>query len=279
MAADNQQETLKNYYYTGFCAGEMYCGLMKLSHNKGGSGFYFTPDLTVANADLNILKKLNTVVFLDSGIMSPIKGGYNLKIRGWRKVKAALSFFQKFPPLKNSILWHKMNLLNKAFGIFERKQNLIRTDEETRNFETIISQFKELQSTSKINGGSESYDSARKLGYFFSGLFDAEGSIGLRKRGATYQPFFAIGMRDQHLVKKFQEFIGEGYVYYRPHQNIFHFETGHRKVVDRLIKMFTFNFPLKLEKSINRLNKLQRILNDHTRGPEMLPMYYDGLLW
>lgn len=279
MDADNQQETLENYYYTGFCAGEMYCGLMKLSHRKGGSGFYFTPDLTVANADLNILKELNLLLFSRAGIISPIKGGYNLKIRGWGKVKNALLFFKKFPPLENSILWHKINLLNKAFGIFERKQSLIRTNEETLNFENIISQFKELQRTSEINADYEFNDSIKKLGYFFSGLFDAEGSIGLRKRGATYQAFFAIGMRDQYLIKKFQEFIGEGYIYYRPHQNIYHFETGHRKVVDRLIKMFTFQFPLKLEKNIKRLNKLQRILNDHTRGPELLPMYYDGKLW
>lgn len=280
MSADNQQETLENYYYIGFCAGEMYCGLMKLANKKCKSGYYYTPDLTIANSDRNILIKINDVLCLGAGIISPIKGGYNLKIRGWKKVKKALSFFKKFPPLKKSILFHKITLLNKAYKVFEAKGRTKRSATDTSNFEKIISQFKAMKNDSSLHEQiKKELISQDALGHYFSGLFDAEGSLGLKKRDMTYQPFLALGMRDQYLVRKFREFVVAGNVYYRSHQNIYFYETGDRNSVNRIIKLFTGTYPLRLEKNIQRVNKLQRILNDHTHGPVASSIYYDEKLW
>ena len=73
--ADNQQETL--YYFSGFFTGEGSISLIRAKNKKGGTGFYYTPDITISNADLNLLKKMNRTIALNRGVVTPIKGGYN----------------------------------------------------------------------------------------------------------------------------------------------------------------------------------------------------------
>ena len=53
---DNQQETSQfcKFYYTGFCVGEMSCSIIRANHKNG---VYFTPDFTISNTDLNLLKE------------------------------------------------------------------------------------------------------------------------------------------------------------------------------------------------------------------------------
>jgi len=55
------------------------------------------PDLTISNADLNLLKEINGVITSNLGNISPIKEGYNLKFRGKRKVEIVFQFLQKYP--------------------------------------------------------------------------------------------------------------------------------------------------------------------------------------
>ena len=80
LSADNQQEASRfcnYYYYTGFCVGELSCSVIRAT-DKRGKGYYFMPDITISNADLNLLKEINQIVASDIGNISPIKGGYNL---------------------------------------------------------------------------------------------------------------------------------------------------------------------------------------------------------
>lgn len=91
-SADNQQETL--YYFSGFLTGESSLSLIKATNKKGGTGFYYTPDLTISNTDLFLLREMNQIVANGRGIISSIKGGYNLSMRGKEKVKNSSQFFK-----------------------------------------------------------------------------------------------------------------------------------------------------------------------------------------
>ena len=56
-SADNQQETL--YYFSGFLAGEGSISIIKANNTKGRSGYYYTTDITISNADKSLLKEMN----------------------------------------------------------------------------------------------------------------------------------------------------------------------------------------------------------------------------
>ena len=71
--AENQQETSKvdNFYISGFCAREMSCSVIKQSRPYG-SGFSYSPDLTVSNEDLILLRKVNASLCDGRGVISAI---------------------------------------------------------------------------------------------------------------------------------------------------------------------------------------------------------------
>lgn len=58
-SADNQQETVQvPYFFTGFCCGEISCSLLRLSNRKSKTGgVYYTPDITITNADYSLLNR------------------------------------------------------------------------------------------------------------------------------------------------------------------------------------------------------------------------------
>src|SRR5258708_21278676 len=94
LGADNQQETFKApkfFYYTGFCVGELTCSVIR-AKDKRGRGFYFMPDLTISNADLNLLKEINRIIASNLGNIGLIKGVYNLKFRDKKKVEKIFHF-------------------------------------------------------------------------------------------------------------------------------------------------------------------------------------------
>ena len=60
---DNPQETLnKKYCYSGFCAGEMSCSVIKAANYNPVGHCYFAVDFTVSNADKRLLRRVNEVV-------------------------------------------------------------------------------------------------------------------------------------------------------------------------------------------------------------------------
>ena len=120
-SADNQQETL--YYFSGFLTGEGSISLIKATNKNGGTGFYYTPDLTISNAELQILKEMNRIVVNNRGVISRIKGGYNLSIRGKEKVKIILTFLNRYPPVCGDLIKEKIFLLKKGILILSKKEN------------------------------------------------------------------------------------------------------------------------------------------------------------
>lgn len=258
---DNQQETRVPhfFYYTGFCVGELTCSLIRAS-NKG-KGFYFTPDITISNQDISLLQEVNRIVASNSGIISPIKGGYNLKFRGKKRVEDLFQFFLKYPVVTGDIAKTKLELLRKilpAIGKYSKVQTKDQVIEECRN------KLKDL----KLNGLVEemldvNHFNNDEVGFFVSGIMDAEGSCGLKKSGLRMQPFFAVAMKDRKIIELVKEFLACGNIHKRSDDGLYHWETNKKSDVIKVIKIFTAQYPSKLQKMKDRMGKVERILNDY----------------
>lgn len=262
--ADNQQETL--YYYSGFLSGEGSISLIRATNRKGGTGFYYTPDVTISNADLHLLKKMNQVVVLGKGVTTPIKGGYNLSIRGKEKVKLVISFIDKYPPIAGDLIRDKISILKSAISILSKKQN---RNKRLRNEEKKIEKLRErLRKIRKETKAKRIFldvsANRREIGYFLAGIVDAEGSMGWRKSGNRMQPYFCVLMKEEAIINLFLKYFGFGRKYYRIKEKIFHFETGKKVNVLKLCNFFLETCPVRLNKNIGRMRNLQRILNDYT---------------
>jgi hypothetical protein len=267
------------FYYTGFCAGEMSCSIIKATNKTGG--YYYTPDVTVSNNDKVLLQEINRVIAQERGVISPIKGGYNLSIRGREKVKIALSFFENYPFISGDIVNSKVQILRKAMdSLSEKKQNQHRSSTQMELIEGYRSQLQEMRKTGipiwEFNLQSISKDA---IGYYLCGVADAEGSVGLKRRSETYQAFFSVAMKDKKIIDLFQSFFSYGYIYFRPESGVYHYTTADFRNVSKIVRIFTEVYPSKQQHMRTRLEKLKGILNDHTRDTKQIPMPYDGKLW
>lgn len=263
-SADNQQETL--YYFTGFLTGEGSIGLIKATNKNGGTGFYYTPDLTISNADLDLLQKMNRIIARNRGVITRIKGGYNLSIRGKYKVKTILSFLNMHPPICGDLIREKMAILKIAIAILSKKKNRNkRLLHEEEKIEKLRERLRELKKTAKANKHfSNRRSNKKKIGYFLAGIVDAEGSMGFRKSGDRLQPYFCVLMREEAIIDLFQKYFGFGQKYYRPAEKLWHFETAKKENVLKLSEFFLKKCPVRLTKNRVRLEKLHWILNDYT---------------
>ncbi|MBI2592951.1 MAG: hypothetical protein HYW37_02270 [Candidatus Colwellbacteria bacterium] len=266
-SADNQQATSKfsKFYYTGFCVGELSCSIIRATHKKG-KGFYFTPDLTVSNADLCLLEEVNRVIASKQGIISPIKGGYNLKFRGRRKVELVLNFFRDYPVITGDISIKKLEFLKRvlpAIGKYSKVQNKIE----------VIGKCRQGLKSLKLNGfemkSFVNRHNSDATGFFLSGIMDAEGSCGFKKSGLRQQPFFAVAMKDRKIIELAKNFLDCGHIHKRSNDGLFHWEVGSKSGVLRVAKIFMNIYPSRLPKMKERLEKLIRSLNDYTLSSEM----------
>jgi hypothetical protein len=266
-SADNQQETM--YYFSGFFSGEGSISIIRATNKNGGSGFYYTPDMTISNADSILLKQINQTIFCNKGVMTPIKGGYNLSLRGKNKVIIFLDFLKKYPPLAGDLIREKLALIKKAVAILLKKGNRNkRFSGEIESIEHIRQRLRVIKKTAqaKVNLSVMRSNRAQK-GFFLSGVVDAEGSMGFRKCGKRMQPYFSVAMKDKAIIDLLYAFVGIGNIYYRPPTKLFHFETAKRENIRKLCHMFLYEFPVQLSKNRKRLESIYRILNDYTRDP------------
>lgn len=266
-SADNQQETL--YYFSGFLTGEGSISLIRATNKKGGTGFYYTPDLTISNADLSLLKEMNKIVAKNRGVITKIKGGYNLSVRGKEKVKIILQFLKEYPPIAGELIREKLLILRKAVLILSKKKNRNkRLKREVFEIEKLRHRLKEIKKTAKANKSFFNLRSNQnKIGYFLAGIVDAEGSMGWRKSDNRLQPYFCVLMREEAIIDLFQKYFGFGNKYYRPAEKLYHFETAKKKNVWQLANFFLKKCPVRLVKNKQRLENLQRLLNDYTPRP------------
>lgn len=266
--ADNQQETseFSMFYYTGFCVGEMTCSVIRAS-NKG-KGFYFTPDFTVSNADISLLQEINEVIASNIGIISPIKGGYNLKFRGKKKVERVFQFFQRYPIVAGDIAITKFNLLQgilPAIGRYAKVQDKLQLVEQCRKD---LQDLKRNGFAAEIVQISSFTDDA--IGFFLAGIIDAEGSCGFKKSDQRMEPFFAVAMKDRKIPQLLQGFLSCGNIHVRSDDGLYHWEVNKRSDVLKIIEIFMNKYPSKLLKMKERMENTRRILNDYMPTPKQL---------
>lgn len=265
--ADNQQETSqvpKFFYYTGFCVGELTCSVIR-ANDKRGRGFYFMPDITISNADLNLLKEINWVVTSNLGNISPIKGGYNLKFRGKRRVEKVFQFLKNYPVITGDLARRKLELLGNvlpAIGNNSKIQNRLQVIEKCRK------NLKDL----KVNGLAEDLPDLNhfkndEIGFFLAGIIDAEGSCGFKKSGLRLQPFFAVAMKDRKIIELIRDFLACGNIHIRSNDGLYHWETNKKSDVLKVIGIFMTKYPSRLKKMKDRMEHVRRILNDYTPRP------------
>ncbi len=261
---DRKVAEISNFYYTGFCVGELTCSVIR-ANDKRGRGFYFQPDITVTNADLNLLKEINLIIASNLGNISPIKGGYNLKFRGKKKVEKVFQFIQNYPVITGDLARRKLNLLKNILPAIGNSSKVL-------NREIVIEKCREDLKDLKLNGFDEEIIESNhfkndEIGFFLSGINDAEGSCGFKKSGERLQPFFAVAMKDLKIIELIRDFLDCGNIHVRTNDGLYHWETNKISDVLKVINIFTTKYPSKLQKMKDRMENVRRSLNDYTPRP------------
>ena len=265
---DNPQETLneKNYYYAGFFAAEMSCSVIKAANCNPVGHYYYAIDITVSNADKTLLENVDATVMQGGGIISPIKGGFNLSARGKRRVQIVLDFLDRYPILAGDLARNRIALMREALAYLEAHRG---SREHQAKIEAMDGIRVKLRTIKEAGLVSKSYRSKRAskdaIGYFLAGVLDGDGSFGFKKSGTRQQPFLAIAMKDKKIIELLRDFIGHGNVRHRK-DGIYHYETNHQKVLQDACILFLTRYPLRHAGQRERMQHLQRILNDYTRN-------------
>lgn len=269
--ADNQQETSQVpefFYYTGFCVGELCCSVIR-ANDKRGRGFYFMPDITISNADINLLKEINWIIASKQGNISPIKGGYNLKFRGKRKVELVLQFFEKYPVISGDLAKTKLQLIQDVLPAIGRASKVV---DRMSVVEECRKDLKNLKQSGLVKDLTISkLFNDLEIGFFLAGIIDAEGSCGFKKSGERLQPYFAVAMKDLRIIQLIKDFLDCGNIHKRSDDGLYHWETNKRSDVLRVTDIFTTKYPSKLKKMKDRMEYLRRILNDYMPRPGLIP--------
>lgn len=242
----------------------MSCSLIKANHKHG---VYYTPDFTIANADLALLKEINGIIGANTGIIHPIKGGYNLKFRGVRRVEVIFRFFEKYPVITGDIAKYKLTFLKNvlpAIGRYSQTPSRLKVIEQCRED---LQYLKRHGLVEEIHDDQFETDS---IGYFLAGIIDAEGSCGLKKSDQRQQPFFAVAMKDRKIIYLLKKFLGCGHIHIRSDDGLYHWETNRRAEIVKLIEIFTEKYPSKLLKMRERMQNLKRLLNDYTPRSQVM---------
>lgn len=267
---DNPQETLdeKNYYYAGFFAAEMSCCIIKAANNNPVGHYYFKVDITVSNADKALLQVVNKVVMRGGGIITPIKGAFNLSARGKKRVRVVLNFFDQYPIISGDLARNRLALLREALAYLEVHRGSSKHQEKIAVMNDMRLKLRTIKETGvALNSYGQERVSKDAIGYFLAGVLDGEGSFGFKKSGDRQQPFLAVAMKDQKIIELLQEFIGYGNIRRRK-DGMYHYEINHRQILPNVCILFLTHYPLRHARQRERMQRLQRILNDYTRNSE-----------
>ncbi len=266
LSADNPQEMLNasKFWFSGFMSAEMSCSIIKVT-NKNPKGFYYTVDLTVTNADRKILNEINREVMNNRGLITSVKGAYNLSARGKDKVRIALDFLEQYPILAGDLAKNRILLLNIALAYLTKYTTSKFQKEKTVEMEKLRNKLRELKFGGIINKKFDPPNNDKNfLGYFFAGVIDGEGSFGFKSSGLRKQPFFAVTMKDRKIIELLQKFVGYGKVRLRK-DGVYHFEINHRSKLKNLCEIFLNQYPLRQTRQRKRCEFLfQQLLNDYT---------------
>lgn len=266
---DNPQETLneENYYYAGFCAAEMSCCVIKATNNNPVGHYSFKIDFTVSNADKVLLGEVNRVVMQGGGVITPIKGGYNLSARGKKRVRTVLQFFDTYPIIAGDLAINRIALLQEALAYLEAHRGSRQHHAKSEVMDIIRAKLRTIKETGvALQSYSQTQASQNAIGYFLAGALDGEGSFGFKTSGNRQQPFLAIAMKDHKIIQLAREFIQHGNIRRRK-DGLYHYEINHHGVLQTACVLFLTHYPLRHARQRERMQQLQWILNDYTRNP------------
>lgn len=259
-------DAVRNFYYAGFCAAEMSCSVIKATNSNPVGHHYYAIDFTVSNADKNLLQKVNRVVMQKHGVISQIKGAFNLSARGKKRVKIVLNFLVRYPIVAGDLARRRTALLMDALEYLEVHRGAHSHQAKTGAMDAIR---KELRRVKETGTASKSHRAIHvnhdAVGHFLAGVLDGEGSFGFKKSGHRQQPFLAVAMKDKKVIELFPEFLRHGNVR-RRNDGMYHYEINHTEVLKKVCTVFLTQYPLQHTRQRERMQKLQRILNDYTRN-------------
>jgi hypothetical protein len=277
---DNPQETLKisNYYFSGFIAGEMSCSVIKAANYNPVGHYYFAVDLTVTNADRNLLQQVNEVVMQGKGIISPVKGAFNLSARGKTRVRIALDFLGQYPIITGDLAKNRIALLREALAYLSEHRGSRKQSVKIEVMDDIRKKLRQIkESGTALESYAQEFVSKDGIGYFLAGVLDAEGSVGFKKSGNRQQPFLAVAMKDRKIVELFKEFLEYGKVRQR-NDGMYHYEINHPDILRKVCPLFLTHYPLQHARQRERMTNLQWILNDYTRNPVLSQRVETGMI-
>ena len=266
---DNPQETLdvSKYYYSGFFAGEMSCSVIKAANYNPIGHYYFAIDITVSNADKRLLQEVNEIVMQGKGIISPVKGAFNLSARGKNRVRIVLDFLERYPIIIGDLAKNRIALSREAFAYLETHRGSHVHQEKIEVMDNIRKKLRQIKESGTV---FEAYTQESKnrdaIGYFLAGVLDGEGSFGFKKSGNHQQPFLAVAMKDRKIIELFRDFFQHGRVRLR-NDGMYHYEINHPQVLTEVIPLFLTKYPLRHARQRERMTTVQRLLNDYTRNP------------
>ena len=275
----NPQETLnvENYYFAGFFAAEMSCSVIKATNYNPAGHYYFAIDFTVSNADKGLLEQVDRVVMHGNGIISPIKGAFNLSARGKKRVQVVLNFLNRYPIIIGDLAKNRIALLREALAYLEAHHGSTKHQEKTKVMESIRKKLRRVKEVGALKSYVQEHVSKEAIGHFLAGVLDGEGSFGFKKSGDRWQPFFMVAMKDRKIIELFKKFLHYGKVRKRK-DGMYHYEINHSQILQKVCPLFLTQYPLRHARQRARLKRLQRILNDYTRNPAILKLENAGMI-
>ena len=264
----NPQETLKedNFYYSGFFAAEMTCSVIKAANYNPVGHYYYAVDITVTNANKNLLQNINEVVMKGGGIISPVKGAFNLSARGKNRVRVVLDFLGRYPIIIGDLAKNRVALLREAFAYLEEHRGSSEHQAKGEVMDGIRKKLRAVKETGVVEKSyAQTHVNRDTVGLFLAGVLDGEGSFGFKKSRDYQQPYFAVAMKDRKIIELCREFLKHGNVRHRK-DGVYHYEINHSKVLQKVCQLFLTQYPLRHARQRERMTKLQRLLNDYTQN-------------
>lgn len=264
----NPQVTLKisNFYYAGFFAAEMTCSVIKAANYNPVGHYYFCVDITVTNADKALLQNVNEVVMKGGGIISPVKGAFNLSARGKNRVRKVLEFLDNYPIIAGDLAKNRIALLRDAFAYLEMHRGSRKHQAKTVVMNDIRKRLRQIKESGVVSRSYSTEEVSKdSIGHFLAGVLDGEGSFGFKKSGNRQEPYFAMAMKDRKIIELCKDFLQYGNIRRRK-DGLYHYEINSAKVVKELCNLFLTKYPLKHARQRERMRNLQRLLNDYTQN-------------
>jgi hypothetical protein len=244
----------------------MSCCVIKAANNNPVGHYSFKIDFTVSNADKALLSEINKEVMHGGGVITPIKGGFNLSARGKKRVRVVLEFFDQYSIIAGDLAINRVALLQEALIYLETHRGSRQHQAKSEVMDDIRTKLRTIKETGvALQSYGQARASRNAIGYFLAGVLDGDGSFGIKKGENRQQPFLALAMKDQKIIQLMQEFIQHGNIRQRK-DGMYHYEINHQQILQDVCSVFLTQYPLRHAGQRERMQHLQQILNDYTRN-------------